>query len=194
MIFRCSVVHLQVAEILVLLVIHLATLTCTICNPAYFEALTGTQKVMPHIRTLLDQSLSIFLLLNLAYDSCVRGVTTDSLNSQTITCSQNGELVFWQFKNKHFSLKNLNITKFYGKIDFNESVNQILLHRESAMLAVALDDFSIVVVDCDIRKIVRKFSGHFNKISDMAFSNDARWLLTASMDCMIKVWDLPSSK
>ncbi len=124
----------------------------------------------------------------------MRGVATDSLNSQTITCSQNGELYFWQFKNKHFSLKNLNITKMHGKIDLNESVNQIQLHRESAMMAIALDDFTIVIVDCDIKRIVRKFSGHFNKISDMAFSSDARWLLTASMDCMIKVWDLPSSK
>ena len=82
----------------------------------------------------------------------------------------------------------------HGKIDLNESVNQIQLHRESAMMAIALDDFTIVIVDCDIKRIVRKFSGHFNKISDMAFSSDARWLLTASMDCMIKVWDLPSSK
>ena len=62
------------------------------------------------------------------------------------------------------------------------------------MLAVSLDDFSVVIVDCDVQKVVRKFSGHFNRISDIAFSNDARWLLTASMDCMVKIWDIPSSK
>lgn len=62
------------------------------------------------------------------------------------------------------------------------------------MLAVSLDDFSVLIIDCDTYKVVRKFTGHFNRISDMAFSSDSRWLLTASMDCMIKVWDLPSSK
>jgi len=62
------------------------------------------------------------------------------------------------------------------------------------MLAVALDDFSVVVIDCDVRKVVRKFSGHFNRISDMAFSYDGRWLLTALMDCTIRVWDLPSAR
>ena len=62
------------------------------------------------------------------------------------------------------------------------------------MLAVALDDFSVLIIDSDLKRIVRKFSGHSNRISDMAFSTDSRWIITASMDCLIKVWDLPSSK
>ncbi len=35
------------------------------------------------------------------------------------------------------------------------------------MLAVSLDDFSVIIIDCDVKKIVRKFCGHSNKISDM---------------------------
>lgn len=86
------------------------------------------------------------------------------------------------------------------------------------MLAVSTDEFNVLIIDCDLKKIVRKFNAHSNKISDMvgrfallkltsiycfwnesytffkAFSPDARWLLTASMDCLIKVWDLPSGK
>ena len=62
------------------------------------------------------------------------------------------------------------------------------------MLAVSTDDFSVLVIDCDVHKIVRRFTGHSNKISDMAFSADSRWLMTASMDCLLKVWDLPSGK
>ena len=62
------------------------------------------------------------------------------------------------------------------------------------MLAVATDDFSVIVIDTDIKKIVRKFAGHSNKISDMAFSSDSRWLITGSMDCLLKVWDIPSGK
>ncbi len=37
----------------------------------------------------------------------------------------------------------------------------------SSLLAVALDDFEIHVVDIDMRRIVRIFRGHTNRITDM---------------------------
>jgi len=129
-----------------------------------------------------------------AHECAIRGVATDSLNRTTITCAENGEITFWQFKNKNFSIGNVHITQAFKQMKLEESINQLLIHRESGMLAVALDDFSVVVIDCDVRKVVRKFSGHFNRISDMAFSYDGRWMLTASMDCSIRVWDLPSAR
>jgi hypothetical protein len=39
------------------------------------------------------------------------------------------------------------------------------------MLAVSTDEFSVLIIDCDIKKIVRKFVGHSNKISDMVTLN-----------------------
>jgi len=35
------------------------------------------------------------------------------------------------------------------------------------MLAVALDDFSVTVVDIDTRRTVRIFAGHTNTVTDM---------------------------
>jgi U3 small nucleolar RNA-associated protein 21 len=35
------------------------------------------------------------------------------------------------------------------------------------MLAVATDDFSVSVIDCEVKRVIRKFSGHSNRISDM---------------------------
>ena len=35
------------------------------------------------------------------------------------------------------------------------------------MLAIALDDFDIVIVDIDTRRVVRKFAGHHSTITDM---------------------------
>ena len=35
------------------------------------------------------------------------------------------------------------------------------------MLAVALDDFSVTVVDTDTRRTVRLFTGHLNTVTDM---------------------------
>lgn len=60
------------------------------------------------------------------------------------------------------------------------------------MLAIALDVFAIHILDVETRRIVRKFSGHRGQINDMTFSPDGRWLITASMDCTIRTWDLPS--
>lgn len=37
----------------------------------------------------------------------------------------------------------------------------------SSMLAVALDDFSVCIVDTDTRRVVRSFKGHTNSITDM---------------------------
>lgn len=127
-----------------------------------------------------------------AHDSTVRGVATDSLNLTTITCSENGEIFFWPFKDK--KKLNSNVTEYKDLIKIEENISSVLLHRESGMLAIATDDFTVMIIDCDVKKIVRKFSGHSNKISDMTFSADSRWLLTASMDCLVKVWDIPSGK
>jgi U3 small nucleolar RNA-associated protein 21 len=35
------------------------------------------------------------------------------------------------------------------------------------MLAVSLDDFRIMIIDVDTRKIVRTFNGHQNVITDL---------------------------
>ena len=127
-----------------------------------------------------------------AHDCSVRGVASDALNLTTITCSENGEITFWPLKEKR-ALSSV-VVEAKHKMKIEESISKIVLHRESGMLAVATDEFSVFVIDCDIKKIVRKFNGHSNKISDLAFSSDARWLVTSSMDCLVKVWDLPSSK
>lgn len=41
---------------------------------------------------------------------------------------------------------------------------------------------------------MRRFAGHSNRITDVAFSADARWLVTAAMDCCVRVWDLPTAR
>ncbi|XP_068103463.1 WD repeat-containing protein 36 [Hyperolius riggenbachi] len=117
-----------------------------------------------------------------AHDGSIRGVAVDGLNQITITVGGDRMIKFWKFKSK----------ELIQTSDLNFSPTAILLHRESGMLAVALDDFSIHVFDTETRKLVRRFVGHNAKINDMTYSPDGRWLMTASMDCTIKVWDFPS--
>ncbi|PIO33481.1 hypothetical protein AB205_0155360 [Aquarana catesbeiana] len=117
-----------------------------------------------------------------AHDGSVRGVAVDGLNQMTITAGSDQLIKFWKFKSK----------ELIQTADLSISPTAILLHRESGMLAISLDDFSINVFDIETRKLVRRFPGHNGKINDMTYSPDGRWLMTASMDCTIKVWDFPS--
>ena len=59
---------------------------------------------------------------------------------------------------------------------------------------MALGDFTIEIIDIETRKVIRKLLSHQDKITDMAFSWDAKWLLVSSLDCSIRVWDLSSAK
>lgn len=117
-----------------------------------------------------------------AHKGSVRGVAVDGLNQLTVTTGSEGLLKFWNFKNKIL----------IHSVSLSSSPNIMLLHRDSGILGLALDDFSISVLDIETRKIVREFSGHQGQINDMAFSPDGRWLISAAMDCSIRTWDLPS--
>lgn len=112
-----------------------------------------------------------------AHQGSVRGVAVDGLNQLTVTAGSEGLLKFWNFKNK-ILIHSMNL---------DSSPKMMLLHRDSGILGLALDDFSISVLDIETRKIVREFSGHQGQINDMAFSPDGRWLISAAMDCSIRL-------
>uniref|UniRef100_A0A8C5DLI0 Small-subunit processome Utp21 domain-containing protein n=1 Tax=Gouania willdenowi TaxID=441366 RepID=A0A8C5DLI0_GOUWI len=117
-----------------------------------------------------------------AHNGAVRGVATDTLNQLTLTAGSDWLLKFWRFKTK----------KQEDALKLNAAPARMMLHRESGMLALALDDFTLTVVDIETRRVVRKFAGHHGNINDMTFSPDGRWLVTVGMDCTIRTWDLPS--
>lgn len=114
----------------------------------------------------------------------VRGVAIDGLNQLMITAGARGNIKFWKFKDRNL----------LTCLDLKNQISQICLHKESSMLAVSQDDFTIVIVDIDTKRQVRTFSGHANSITDMTFSPDSRWLVTSSMDCSVRTWDMPTGR
>lgn len=68
------------------------------------------------------------------------------------------------------------------------------LQRDSNLAAIVCDDFVVRVIDVAARRLVRRLAGHSNRISDVAFSPDGRWLATASLDRSLRVWDLPTGR
>ncbi|KAL0274929.1 UNVERIFIED_CONTAM: hypothetical protein PYX00_002946 [Menopon gallinae] len=120
-----------------------------------------------------------------AHDGAVRGVAVDVLNLMLTTGGSDGFIKWWNFK----STKN---SKELCKIKLEAGVSFFNYHSESALLAVALDNFTIVLIDNEGRNVVRTFTGHSGKLNDITFSPDSKWLVSAGMDCMILTWDLPS--
>lgn len=41
--------------------------------------------------------------------------------------------------------------------------------------------------------MVRRFKGHKDRVTGLVISQDARWLLSSSMDGTVRVWDIPAA-
>jgi U3 small nucleolar RNA-associated protein 21 len=52
------------------------------------------------------------------------------------------------------------------------------------------DDMVIRLYDIVGQRMVRKFEGHTDRITDMCFSEDGKWLLSSSMDGTLRIWDV----
>ncbi|KAG7161754.1 WD repeat-containing protein 36-like [Homarus americanus] len=117
-----------------------------------------------------------------AHEGGVRGVVTDGLNHCVVSGGQDGELRWWR-------MKDYCIIK---KLIMDEGISKMSLNRDSGLLGIALEDWSIHIVDVDTKNLVRKLYGHHNQVTDIAFSPDSKWLISSSLDKAIRTWDIPS--
>lgn len=122
----------------------------------------------------------------------VRGLACDQLNQFVVTGDGEGRVKFWHFKATPGGGA-ADLLRPLQQLDLEAGVTMFRSHRESAVVAVALANFAVCVLDLDTRVVVRRFDGHVAQVTDICFSPDSRWLVTASMDCTVKVWDIPSS-
>ena len=114
----------------------------------------------------------------------VTGLMVDGLNRTVISCGLDGKIKFWDFLTGCLQ----------DEIDWF-SMTAIIAsqyHRPSDLIALSCDDLSIRVVDTETKKSVRELWGCLGQISGFCFSNDGRWIVAASMDSVIRVWDLPT--
>lgn len=119
-----------------------------------------------------------------AHNGLVTGLATDLLNQILVTAGSDRTIKFWKFSN----------AVLLSYIEVESSVKSLTCNRESSLLAVALSNFRVKVVDMDARNMIRTFPDHCSEITDMDMSADARWLLVASLDKCVRVWDLPKGK
>ncbi|KAJ2450150.1 rRNA-processing protein utp21 [Coemansia sp. RSA 2424] len=112
----------------------------------------------------------------------VTGIQTDACNQQMYSTSLDGTLRIWDFATGQQT----------HCVELPSLPSRLVLHRESGLLACICDDACVRVVDSESQRVVRKFAGHRNRVTDLAFSNDGRWIVTSSLDSTIRTWDLPT--
>lgn len=119
------------------------------------------------------------------HTKAVTGLVVDSLNKMVISCSLDGKIKFWDFLTG-----NLTEQIDWAPMTFPTACRY---HAANNLLAFSCDDLSIRVVDIETKRTIREFWGPAETINDFCFSNDGRWVIAASQDRTIRVWDLPTS-
>ncbi|KAK6143173.1 hypothetical protein DH2020_023521 [Rehmannia glutinosa] len=115
-----------------------------------------------------------------AHDGEVVGVACDSTNTVMISAGFRGDIKVWDFKGR--GLK--------SRWEIGSSLVKIVYHRYNGLLATVADDLVIRLFDVVAMRMVRKFEGHSDRITDVCFSEDGKWLLTSSMDGTFRIWDV----
>ncbi|KAL4974350.1 Utp21 specific WD40 associated putative domain-containing protein [Aspergillus desertorum] len=118
------------------------------------------------------------------HTKAVTGLAVDSLNRTVVSCGLDGKVKFWDFQSG-LLIKELN---WYPMT----AVTALRYHSMNELVAFSCDDLSIRVVDMETKKIVRELWGCAGQINDFIFSSDGRWIIAASMDSIVRVWDLPT--
>lgn len=119
------------------------------------------------------------------HTKAVTGLVVDSMNKTVVSCSLDGKIKFWDFLTGSL-LEQID----WAPMTFPTSCRY---HAASDLIAFACDDMSIRVVDMETKRTIREFWGPQDAINDFCFSSDGRWIIAASQDKTIRVWDLPTS-
>ncbi|KAF8691570.1 hypothetical protein AX14_002781 [Amanita brunnescens Koide BX004] len=117
-------------------------------------------------------------------ERCITGLATDALNSVLIASTLDGTINFFDFQT----------TKLEQTLVLPSASVSLTLHRDNGLLAVVCDDMVIRIIDIETRRIVREFGGFRSRVLDIAFSSDSRWLITSSLDAIIRTFDIPTGR
>ncbi|KAF9063827.1 Utp21-domain-containing protein [Rhodocollybia butyracea] len=117
-------------------------------------------------------------------DRSVTGIAADPLNTVVIASTLDGTINFFDFHTAQLD----------QTVVLPSAAVSILLQRDSGLLAVVCDDMVVRLVDIETRTIVREFGGFRGRVLDITFSPDSRWIITTSLDSIIRTFDIPTGR
>lgn len=115
----------------------------------------------------------------------ISGLFVDPYNSVLISSDNEYCLVNWDF-----------ISAGINKVIFTypSKINIIKPSKTSNLFCVAYEDSKIELYDQYSFSKGRTFIGHKNRIMDICFTKNNRQVVSSSLDCTIKVWDIISGQ
>ncbi|XP_058068538.1 U3 small nucleolar RNA-associated protein 21 homolog isoform X2 [Magnolia sinica] len=115
-----------------------------------------------------------------AHDGEVVGVACDATNSLMISAGYHGDIKVWDFKGRELR----------SRLEVGCPVVKFVYHRTNGLLATVAEDMILRLFDVVALRMVRKFEGHTDRVTDLCFSEDGKWLLSSSMDGSLRIWDV----
>ena len=112
----------------------------------------------------------------------VTGIVVSPVHSWVVSCSLDGKVNFWDFLTGHLVYR----------ISWPSGILSCKFHEGTDLVAFACEDKVIRLVDVGTKKVVRQFRGCQDRINDICWSHDGRWIIACSRDRTIRVWDLPT--
>ena len=111
----------------------------------------------------------------------ITGIVVDNLNQWVLSSSLDGTVRVWAFTTG----------KLLDRVLLNSAVPSALKYNPvSGLVSIPCDDSCIRILDLETRRTVRELWGCVGQIYDHCFSHDGRWIVSCSMDSVIRVFDL----
>ncbi|WVO12563.1 hypothetical protein L204_100167 [Cryptococcus depauperatus] len=117
-------------------------------------------------------------------EKAITGLVTDALNTVLVASTLEGKLHFFDFHS----------TQKISEVQMESSITALLLNRDSGLLCIICDDLVIRLLDIETRRVVRELQGFKGRILDVCFTPDSRWIISTSLDSIIRTFDIPTGK
>ncbi|KAG2379085.1 hypothetical protein C9374_007723 [Naegleria lovaniensis] len=174
----------------------------------------GRQKTLKQISNTTMMTFGSHSLT--AHSSPINSVIIDNTNTKVCSGGHDGLLKVWKFENKtpnhsshllneimngvesttkgNGSKHSLSTDQLLASFDLKSPILKMVKSKHSAsanFVSVACENFSIHVFDMNTCKLIRSFHGHhINKINDMCFTHDNRYLISCGSDNYILIYDI----
>ncbi|WP_436717913.1 hypothetical protein U8335_15120 [Roseiconus lacunae] len=103
------------------------------------------------------------------------------------SCGFGGDVIVWDFDSGEVVFRFSGLAGQTESVALNQNGSQVVVGSDSHR-----DDRRLVVLDVDQGEIKQPIAGHAGTINWVRYSPDHRWLVTASRDQTVRLWDAAS--